>query len=50
LLRDNCPTPHAWFDIIKLAFATDEEHRRFAAVYTELTGLESSYSPERWAA
>ena len=46
MIRDECSSPHEWFDVSKLGFDTEDEHRRFGAAYTQLTGLENACSPE----
>jgi hypothetical protein len=45
MLRENCPSPAAWFDLIQVSFATEDEHRAFGAAYTRLTGLPNLFSP-----
>jgi hypothetical protein len=46
VLRENCPSSATWFDLFEVSFATDDEHREFAAAYTQITGLPSAFSRE----
>ena len=45
LLRENCPSSAAWFDLIEVSFGTDDEHREFAVAYTQITGLPNAFAP-----
>ena len=45
MLLENCPSPAAWFDLIEVSFATEDEHREFGAAYTAITGLRNAFSP-----
>jgi hypothetical protein len=48
MLKENCaPSSSARFlDLIEVEFADDDEHRRFGAVYTAITGLPNAFSPK----
>jgi hypothetical protein len=45
LLAENCPSAAAWFDLIEVSFANDDEHRSFGAAYTAITGLPNAFTP-----
>jgi hypothetical protein len=45
MLRENCPSQAAWFDLIEVSFANDDEHRSFGAAYTAITGLPNAFTP-----
>ena len=45
MLLENCPSPAAWFDLIEVSFATEDEHRAFGAAYTAITGLRNAFTP-----
>jgi hypothetical protein len=43
LLAENCPSPAQWYDLIQVSFATEDDHRQFAAAYTRITGLRNAF-------
>ena len=45
LLAENCPSLVQWYDLIQVSFATEDEHRRFGAAYTAITGMRNAFSP-----
>jgi hypothetical protein len=47
MLRENCPasSPAVWVDVIEVAFATEDEHRAFAAAYSAVTGMPNAFTP-----
>jgi hypothetical protein len=44
LLAENCPSTVQWFDLLEVSFATEDQHRQFAAAYTAITGLGNAFS------
>jgi hypothetical protein len=48
MLRENCHCPSSaqkWFELFEVEFADDDEHRRFGASFTALTGLPNAFTP-----
>lgn len=45
MLRENCPSAARWFEVVRVSFADDDEHRAFGEAYSRITGLPNAFSP-----
>ena len=44
MLRENCPSPAQWFEVVRVSFADDTDHRAFGEAYSRITGLPNAFS------
>ncbi len=49
ILADNCRCHHEWFQVFRISFDRDKDHRAFAEAYTEVTGLDNAFMLEEAA-